>query len=125
EKKDWALKVRIEEELREHNTYGSRSLALAFGLSRQKVQRVMRKFGLKPHRRVGRKWRKKKKISVTYPNLLLSIIPGSPHHIWATDFTELKWRGKKVYLATVIDLFTRQIVGAAVSVRKGTPLTLA
>jgi putative transposase len=125
ERKDWALKVRMEELLREQPTYGSRSFALAFGLSRQKVQRVMRKFGIKPYRRVGRKWRKKKKISVIYPNLLLNIIPRSPHHVWATDFTELKWRGKKVYLATVIDLFTRQIVGAAVSIRKGAPLTLA
>ena len=31
EKKDWALKTRIEAELREHHTYGSRSLAIAFG----------------------------------------------------------------------------------------------
>jgi putative transposase len=124
EKKDWALKARIEEELREHPAYGSRSLALALRFCRQKIQRVMRKFGIKPYRRVGRKWRRKKKISVIYPNLLLNVIPGYPHHVWATDFTEMVWRKKKVYVATVIDLFTRQIVGLAVSLRRGAPLTI-
>lgn len=32
--------------------------------------------------------------------------------------------GKKVYVATVIDLYTREIVGVAVSLRKGAMLTL-
>jgi transposase InsO family protein len=119
------VKARIEEELREHPAYGSRSLCLALHFCRQKIQRVMRKFGIKPYRRVSRKWRRKRKISVTYSNLLLGIIPSHAHHVWATDFTEMAWRQKKVYVATVIDLFTRQIVGLAVSVRKGAPLVLS
>ncbi len=125
EKKDWALKARIEEELREHPAYGSRSLALALKRNRKGIQRVMRIFGIKPYRRRGRKWRRKKKTSITYPNLLLGVMPSFPHHVWASDFTEIHWRGKKVYLATVMDLFTRRIVGAAISVRKGAPLVLA
>lgn len=48
---------------------------------------------------------------VVYPNLLINIIPSYPHHIWAADFTELLWQGRLVYVATVIDLYTREIVG--------------
>lgn len=84
----------------------------------------MRRFGIKPYRRRGRKWRRKKKIQIVYPNLLLTIIPLYPHHVWAADFTEVWFRGRWVYIATVIDLYTREIVGVAVSTRKGAALTL-
>lgn len=124
EQKDWALKIRMEATMREHPSYGSRSIRDALGISRERAQRVMRKYGIKPYRRRGRRWRKKKKVAVTYPNLLSLVFPGFPHHIWAADFTELGYRGKWVYVATVIDLFTRQIVGVAVSLRKGAQLTL-
>jgi AcrR family transcriptional regulator len=84
--KDWRLKVRLEEELQIHPSYGSRRLARALGLCRQRAQRVMRLFGIKPHRRRGRKWRKSK-VSQTYPDLLLAAMPAYANHIWAADFT--------------------------------------
>jgi putative transposase len=124
EKKNWALKARIESVLREHPSYGSRRLAQALQLNRKGVQRVMRIFGIKPYRRRGRKWRRKRAIVAHYANLLLNVIPARPHHVWAADFTELGYRGKWVYVATVIDLFTRRILGMAVSLRKGAPLTV-
>ena len=104
--KDWRLKVRLEEELQIHPSYGSRRIATALGLCRQRAQRVMRLFGIKPYRRRGRKWRKSK-VSRTYPNLLLAVMPAYANHIWAADFTEFVQHGKKVYVATVIDLYTR------------------
>lgn len=55
---------------------------------------------------------------------MLTTIPSYPHHVWAADFTEVWWNDRWVYIATVIDLYTREIVGAAVSLRKGTTLTL-
>ena len=124
EKKDWALKARIEEVLHKHPSYGSRRLSQALRTGREQMRRVMRKYGIKPYRRRGKKWLKKRKISVTYPNLLTGIIPQHPHHIWASDFTEIWYHGRWIYIATVIDLFTRRIVGAAVSLRKGAPLTV-
>jgi putative transposase len=126
DQKDWGLKIKIEEVLRKRycHSYGSRRIADELSLNRKGVRRVMRKFGIKPYRRRGRKWRKKKKIENIYPNLLFTTIPAFPNHIWAADFTELYWKNKKVYIATVIDLFTREIVGMAVSFRKGTQLTL-
>jgi len=110
--------------LREHPSYGSRSMRDALSIGREQARRVMRKFGIRPYRRRGRTWRKKKKISVQYPNLLHGIVPRYPHHVWAADFTEVWFRDRWVYAATVIDVYTRRIVGAAVSLRKGAPLTV-
>lgn len=124
ENQDWLLKIAIENVMREHHSYGSRSIARALGRNRKPVQRVMRKYGIKPHRRRGKKRRKRKAVSVIYANLLVTTIPSYPHHVWAADLTELSWRGTTVYVATVLDLYTRQIVGVAVSLRKGAPLTL-
>ena len=84
----------------------------------------MRRFGIRPYRRHGRKWHRKRKIQVICQNLLLAAIPAYPHHVWAADFTEVWWKDKMLYVATVIDLYTREIVGVSVSLRKGTTLTL-
>ena len=104
--KDWALKVRIEEELQRHPSYGSRRLADALSVNRKRMKRVMRKYGMKPYRRHGRKYRKSK-AKRHFPNILLEVMPSYPGHVWATDFTELIFHGKKVYVSTIIDLFTR------------------
>lgn len=121
--RDWAMKIRIEEELRRNPSYGSRRLAQALGVNRKRTKRAMKLFGIKPYRRRGRRYRKRKAIR-TFPNLLLETTPSHPNHIWATDFTELVYRGKKVYVSTIIDLFTRQLVGIRVGTGKGTALTI-
>lgn len=46
-----------------------------------------------------------------YPNLIKSHFPSSANQIWVSDFTYLPYRGYFVYLATVIDLYDRQVVG--------------
>lgn len=58
------------------------------------------------------------------PKPPLLTMPLYPNHVWAADFTEIWYRGRWVYIATVEDLFTRKIVGIAVSLRKGTPLVM-
>ena len=123
DKKDWALKVRMEEELQKHPSYGARRLAQALSVNRKRTQRVMRIYGIKPYRRHGRKYRKSK-TERYFPNLLLGIMPSYPNHIWATDFTELAFHGKKVYVSTIVDLFTRELRGLHVGTRKGAPLTV-
>jgi putative transposase len=121
--KDWAMKVRIEEALRRHPSYGSRRIADELGMERRRVRRVMRLFGIKPYRRHGKRYRRSK-AQRTFPNLLLDVMPLYPNHVWATDFTELAFRGKKVYVSTVLDLFTRRLMGVQVAVRKGASLTV-
>jgi len=121
---DWKLKVRIEEVLSEHPAYGSRRIALELHVNRKRIRRVMRLFGLHPYRRRGRKWRKTKAVSIQYPNLLQLEYPEYPHHIWVSDFTELAFKEHKIYMATVLDLYTRQVVGLSVATRKGAPLVI-
>lgn len=123
--RDWQLKCRIEAVLREHPAYGSRNLAIELGYNRKRIRRVMRLFGLKPYRKRGRKWKKPKEKMQIYENLLLAAMPLYPHHIWVADFTELSWHGRKAFVATVLDLCTRQIVGVNVALRRGAPLTVS
>lgn len=123
--KDWLLKVRIEEVLRIHPSYGSRRIALHLGLNRKGVKRVMGIFGIKPYRRRGAKYKKTKNIKVIYPNLLMTTYPTYEGHIWATDFTYIPFQGRFVYVATVIDLYTRKIVGLAVYTTHAVQLVLS
>lgn len=37
------------------------------------------------------------------------------NQVWCTDFTYIRFQGKFIYLATIIDLFTREIVGVNIS----------
>ncbi|MHB8710333.1 MAG: IS3 family transposase [Minisyncoccota bacterium] len=123
--KDWKLKCRIEEALREHPSYGSRRLALHLTMNRKRVKRVMNLFGIKAYRRRGRKWKKTRNIKVIYPNLLLTTYPSYENHIWATDFTYIPFQGRFVYVATVLDLYTRKVVGLSVYTTHAVQLTLS
>jgi len=122
--KDWQLKCDIEGALREHPSYGSRRLASRLRLSRKRVRRVMNLFGLRPYRRRVRNWRKIK-IMGKYPNLLLNAFPSYQNHIWVSDFTRLAFKKKAVYVATVMDVFTRKIVGLSVLTNHAVQLTLS
>lgn len=121
--KDWQLKQQIEFVLEQHKDYGYRRVALALGRNHKPVQRVMQKFGIKAYRRRGKKWRKKP-IGVVhqYPNLLREITPCYPGHVWVADFTYLPHVDRFVYLATVMDVFTREVVGWSLMTRHSLPL---
>jgi putative transposase len=123
--KDWKLKCQIEEVLREHPSYGSPRIALALKRNHKPVERVMKLFGIKAYRRRGRKWKKVKKIRTVYPNLLLTTHPQYENHIWVSDFTEVMFQGKIIYVCTVEDLFTRKVVGLSIYTSKGVQLTLS
>lgn len=123
--RDWRLKCRVEEVLREHPSYGHRRIATHLQMNKKRVRRVMRLFGIKPYRRRGTKWKKTKNIKVIYPNLLLTEYPSYENHIWASDFTRLPFQGKTVYVATVLDLFTRQVVGVSVYTTHAVQLVLS
>lgn len=125
--KDWQLKCQIEEVLRMpgKQSYGSRRIALHLKLNRKRVKRVMNIFGIKPYRRRGKKWKHTRNIKVIYLNLLLTTYPAYQNHIWTADFTHLNFQGKVVYIATVMDLFTRRIVGVAVYTTHAVQLVLS
>lgn len=124
EKKDWATKIKIEEALHNNSSYGHKRLADHLNLNKKRILRVMKKYGIKPYRRRGRKYRKPKENGCVFRNLLLSNLPSYRNHIWASDFTHLPWKGRVIYLATVIDIFTREIVGFSVMMNHGVSLVM-
>lgn len=121
--KDWSTKQLIENALRDHPSYGHKRLALHLGINKKRVLRVMKLFGIKPYRRTTPKVYKKPKDSV-FPNYLMSEEPRGPGDIYASDFTYLKYHGKWVYVATVIDVFTREIVGVSILSTHATQLVM-
>ena len=79
----------------------------------------MRLFNIKPYKRKAR-WTKKRDLDrpeAKYPNLIKGSCPIKPGIILAGDFTRIPYHGGLVYLATFMDLFTREIVGWSVSTR--------
>lgn len=123
--KDWELKIKIEEVLSQEPSYGYRRIAQHLGINKKRAQRVMKLFGVRPYRRRGRKPRRKGSAKRFFPNLLKTNYPTHPHHIWASDFTYIPFKGKFLYLATVVDLFTREVVGWSVLTNHSAQLILA
>lgn len=77
----------------------------------------MRKFGIKPTKRKSklRKRRDERKPDAIYPNHIKNICPVTPNLVYVGDFTYIKHQDKYIYLATYMDLFTREIVGWSIS----------
>ena len=122
--KDWETKIRIEKALHDNSSYGHKRLADHLKLNRKRILRVMKKYGIKPYRRHGTKYRKPKENGCVFPNLLLAVLPSYRNHIWASDFTHLSWKGRTIYLATILDIFTREIVGFSVMMNHGVSLVM-
>ena len=125
--RDEAIKKEILSALSEHPSYGHRRLAIHLKRNKKCILRVMKKFGIKPYRRRVRRPRKKgdlNKDALTAPNYARAICPLKRNVLWATDFTYLFFRGRYFYLATVIDLFSREVVGFSFSGRHDRQLVL-
>jgi len=112
---DWKIKQKIESVLHEHPSYGHKRLALALHLNKKRIRRVMKLYGIKPYRRHRNPWRRLKLKEVDiYPNLLLTTPLVSINQIWVTDFTYLWYKNQFIYVATVMDVWSREIVGTCV-----------
>jgi putative transposase len=114
-KDDLEIKEKIEKVWNDYPSYGHKRLATALKLNKKRVLRVMKKFNLKPYRR-HRKPFKRSGTSIydKYPNLLKTTILLRINQIWVTDFTYLWYKNRFIYLATVIDIYNREVVGACV-----------
>lgn len=124
-KKDWQLKILIEEALHDHPSYGHKRLAKHLKINKKRVLRGMKLFSIKPYRRRGKKFKKAKENGQVFPNLLLTTMPSFSNHIWASDFTHLSFHNKTIYLATILDLFDRKIVGFSVLTNHSVQLVIA
>lgn len=117
--KDLALKASIERVMSAHRAYGHRRIAMELNMNKKRVRRIMKLFSLRVKRK--RKTPKKQGDLGQAPMTILNLVSGTvikaQHHIWVSDFTYLPYYGRFVYLATVEDIFTRQVLGWSVSTK--------
>lgn len=124
---DEELKKQILVVLRIHPSYGHKRIALEFPLNKKRILRVMKKYEIKPYRRRAKAPRKKDdegKEETKWKNEIIGLCPIRPNIVWASDFTYIKFMGSFIYLATIIDVYTREINGWNISVRHDTQLVM-
>ena len=96
-------------------------------ISRKRVERLMRSAGLQGRVvRVTRRQPGLKRFKTKGQNLLLALdAPNAINQVWVADVTYLKLNGQWQYLATVMDRYSRRIVGWSLSSSRKTTLTKA
>jgi putative transposase len=96
--------------------YGYRRVTLEINkrgllINHKTVLKLMRELGLKSLIRVKRYKSYKGQIGLTAPNILQrNFKTVKPNKKWATDITEFKVLGNKLYLSPIIDLFNGEII---------------
>jgi putative transposase len=106
------------------NSLGSRELAKVlrkegFEITRYRAIKLMERLKLVVTQRIAYKVTTKRKHSDAVADNLLNMNfnPGGPHQIWAGDMSYLKTGEGWLYLAIVMDLYSRRIVGWHISKR--------
>ncbi len=91
----------------------------------KRIRRVMKRFGLRPilWRRFIRTTDSRHALPV-YPNLLKKRQVRAVNQAWVSDITYIRIRSSFVYLAAILDLYSRKVVGWAISKRIDTELCL-
>ena len=114
---------------RSRDSLGSREMARklreeGFKISRYRVRKLMKELGLIVKQRVAYKVTTKRKHSDSVADNLLNqnFNPIAPNEVWAGDVTYLKTAEGWMYLAIVMDLFSRRIVGWHIDKRMTTDL---
>lgn len=114
---------------RSRNSLGSRELTKklreeGFNIGRYRVIKLMKKLGLEVTQRVAYKVTTKRKHSDSVADNLLNqnFTPCGPNQVWAGDVTYLKTGEGWMYLAIVMDLYSRNIVGWHLDKRMTTDL---
>ena len=117
EREDQALKGAIREVAGSFPTYGSRRITaqlrrLGWTINRKRVMRLMGELGLE-----GKTYRKKRRTTNSdhpfprFSNLVQELEIGYPDQVWVGDITYVKLSREFVYLAVIMDVFTRCIRG--------------
>lgn len=117
----------------QHVTYGTRRIRSQlrrvpynYRINRKRVQRIMRQEGLlRPVKRRKVRTTNSDHPYPRYPNLVKELEIVFPDQVWVCDITYIRLGNGFVYLAIVMDVFTRQIRGWHLSKMIDQELTLA
>lgn len=103
-------------------TYGSRRLMAAMRergieIGRYKVRHLMKQAGLKPvwKRKFINTTDSKHRLPVAENLLNRQFNPAEPNKAWTSDITYIRTRSGWLYLAVVMDLYSRKIIGWAMA----------
>jgi len=112
-KEDLEVKEKIEKIWSDFPSYGHKRLAMELELNKKRILRVRKPF-------------KQGNTSVydKYPNLLTKTPLIGINQIWVTDFTYLWYKNRFIYVATVIDIYNREVVGACVLTNHSSALVI-
>jgi len=127
---DLALRDLIEEILLEFPYYGYRRVTVELHrrgvkVNHKRVLRIMRQNNLVKEVKRYMKTTLSNRSFGHYPNLIKGIEPEGPDHIWCADITYIRVKKEFLYLAVLMDLFTRAIRGWGLSRSLTEELTLA
>lgn len=120
-KRDMELKEMIEQIHLELPGYGYRRVREHLRregkiVNSKRIRRVMKRFELFS---CLKKWLRPRGVRIgkqlRFPNLIRGLKLTGPNQVWATDITFIKLVKEYVYLSAVIDVYSRKIVGWAVS----------
>lgn len=113
------LRLALEAAAQEFPTYGSRRLTqqvrrapYRMGAGRKRIRRLMDELGLKrrPKPRICRTTNSQHGFG-RYPNLVAERVASAPEEIWVADITYIRLHREFIYLAVIMDVFTRTIRG--------------
>ena len=129
--KEADLRDRIEEIVAEYPRYGYRRVTRQlkreeWTVNHKRVARVMREESLQCQ--IKRRWVKTTDSNHryrVYPNLLEGLTAARPNEAWVADITYIRILTGFLYLAVILDLYSRKVIGWALSQHIDTELTLA
>jgi transposase InsO family protein len=90
----------------------------------KRVRRIMREEGLLCRRRPSRGLPYKKHGFGAFPNLARDFKPTRINQLWVTDFTYVRLFGAFIFVAIVLDAYSRRCIGWAIASHFRTPLTI-
>ena len=111
---DEKLKEKIIEVMKRNESYGHKRIAIDLKLNKKRILRVMKKFHLVPIKRRGKKPVKPDDINKSvsrFKNEIETFCPLKPNIVWVGDFTYIRYQDTWIYFATVMDIYTREIIG--------------
>ena len=124
------LRDRIEAICLEFTRYGYRRVTKQLQheerwVNHKRVLRLMRESDLLC--RVKRRWAKttdSRHRFPRYPNLIKGVVISRLNQVWLSDITYIRIRTGFVYLAAILDAYSRRVIGYAVSTTLSTTLAL-
>jgi putative transposase len=113
------LRDEMQKAALEYPAYGSRKMTAelkrrGFGVGRRRVRRMMRQDNLLCIRRRAFVTTTDSRHTLpVYPNLAREVKPTAINQLWAADITYIRLRTEFVYLAVVLDAYSRRVIGWA------------